>query len=326
MELKSRKDIPIELTWDLSSIYKTEEEMNQDIEKVTSLSSRILQDYKGKLDSPQKVNACLDKFREVERLLTLINHYCDLAVAVDYYDTYNQERNERILSLISEISSSLSFINSEISELDESILSESIASATDNKHFLEDILRNKPHRLHPETERALAALSKTMFAPYQIYNMIKLADMKFAPFMAEEKEYPLSYTLFENNYEYEQNTALRRAAFTAFSEKLREYENGTAAAYNTHVQTEKTLASLRGFDSVIDSLLFPQKVTPDMYHRQIDLIMEKLAPHMRKYARLLKKIHKLDRMEFADLKIAVDPEYDPKVTIEESKKIGRAHV
>lgn len=319
MELKSRKDIPIELTWDLSSIYKTEEEMNQDIEKVTSLSSRILQDYKGKLDSPQKVNACLDKFREVERLLTLINHYCDLAVAVDYYDTYNQERNERILSLISEISSSLSFINSEISELDESILSESIASATDNKHFLEDILRNKPHRLHPETERALAALSKTMFAPYQIYNMIKLADMKFAPFMAEEKEYPLSYTLFENNYEYEQNTALPRAAFTAFSEKLREYENGTAAAYNTHVQTEKTLASLRGFDSVIDSLLFPQKVTPDMYHRQIDLIMEKLAPHMRKYARLLKKIHKLDRMEFADLKIAVDPEYDPKVTIEESK-------
>ena len=319
MELKSRKDIPIELTWDLSSIYKTEEEMNQDIEKVNSLSSRILQDYKGKLDSPQKVNACLDKFREVERLLTLINHYCDLAVAVDYYDTYNQERNERILSLISEISSSLSFINSEISELDESILSESIASATDNKHFLEDILRNKPHRLHPETERALAALSKTMFAPYQIYNMIKLADMKFAPFMAEEKEYPLSYTLFENNYEYEQNTALRRAAFTAFSEKLREYENGTAAAYNTHVQTEKTLASLRGFDSVIDSLLFPQKVTPDMYHRQIDLIMEKLAPHMRKYARLLKKIHKLDRMEFADLKIAVDPEYDPKVTIEESK-------
>lgn len=158
-----------------------------------------------------------------------------------------------------------------------------------------------------------------MFAPYQIYNMIKLADMKFAPFMAEEKEYPLSYTLFENNYEYEQNTALRRAAFTAFSEKLREYENGTATAYNTHVQTEKTLASLRGFDSVIDSLLFPQKVTPDMYHRQIDLIMEKLAPHMRKYARLLKKIHKLDRMEFADLKIAVDPEYDPKVTIEESK-------
>ncbi|WP_278245117.1 M3 family metallopeptidase [Clostridium sartagoforme] len=41
---------------------------------------------------------------------------------------------------------------------------------------------------------------------------------------------------------------------------------------------------------------------------------------MRKYAKLLKKIHKLDKMTFADLKIAVDPEYDPNVNIEEPKK------
>ena len=79
------------------------------------------------------------------------------------------------------------------------------------------------------------------------------------------------------------------------------------------------MASLRGFDSVLDSLLFSQKVSNEMYHRQIDLITVHLAPHMRKYARLLKKIHKLDKMTFADLKIAVDPGYDPKVTIEESK-------
>ncbi len=319
MALKSRKDIPEELTWDLSSIYKTEAEMNQDVEKVKALSSSILQNYKGKLDTPQKINACLDDFREVERLLILINHYCDLAVSVDYYDTYNQERNERILNLISEISSSLSFIDSEISDLEETLLSEAIAAATQNRHYLEDILRNKPHRLQPETERVLAALSKTLRAPYQIYNMTKLADMKFDSFTVEGKEYPLSYTLLENNYEYEQDTAVRRAAFDSFYGKLREYENVTSAAYNTQVQTEKTLATLRGFTSIFDSLLFSQKVPLALYHRQINLITEKLAPHMRRYAALLKRIHKLDRMTFADLKIAVDPEYDPKVTIEESK-------
>lgn len=319
MELKSRKDVPIELTWDLTSIYKTEEELNRDMEKVEALSSAIVKNYKGKLDTPQKINACLDDFREVEHLLILINHYCDLAVSVDYYDTYNQERNERALNLISRLSGDLSFINSEISEQEDTVLSEAIAIATENKHFLEDILREKPHKLHPETERALAALSGTLHAPYRIYNMTKLADMKFDSFMAEGKEYPLSYSLFEDNYEYEQNTAVRHTAFSTFSKKLREYENGTAAAYNAQVQTEKTLAGLRGFDSVFDSLLFSQKVSQEMYHRQIDLIMEKLAPHMRRYARLLKKIHNLDRMCFADLKIAIDPEYDPKVTIEESK-------
>ena len=319
MELKLRKDVPTELTWDLSSIYTNEEELQKDIEDLKVLSSRMVQDYKGKLDSPQIINKCLDDLREVTRLSTLAGSYCSLAVSVDYYDTHNQERDEAFSRLASEISSKLSFIDTEIASREESVLKEDIAIATDNKCYLQDILRRKPHQLHPEAERAVAALSQTIQTPYQIYNMAKLADMKFDSFVVDGTEYPLGYSLFEDNYEYEENTSIRRKAFAAFSAKIREYENVTAAAYNAQVQTEKTIANMRGFDSVIDSLLFPQKVTQEMYHRQIDLIMEKLSCHMRRFARLLKKIHNLDRMTFADLKIAVDPEYDPKVTIEESK-------
>ncbi len=319
MELKSRKDIPAELTWNLSSIYATEEEMYADVEKLKSLSARMAEDYKGNLNDPRTIGACLDDLRELNRLLTLTGTYCSLAVSVDYYDTYNQERNDKLSRLAAEISSALSFIDSEIIEQDESTLQEAVRLATDNRHYLEDILRNKPHQLHPETERALAALSQSLYAPYQIYNMAKLADMKFDSFTAAGKEYPLGYSLFEDDYEYEKNAEVRRTAFAAFSKKIREYENVTAAAYNTQVQTEKTMATLRGFDSVFDSLLFGQKVTRELYNRQIDLITEQLAPHMRRYARLLKKIHGLDKMTFADLKIAIDPEYDPKVTIEESR-------
>lgn len=319
MELKSRKDVPVELTWDLSSIYATEEEMYADVEKLKALAGHMEAAYKGKLCSPQAINACLDDQRELTRLYTLTGSYCDLAVSVDYYDTYNQERNEKLCRLFAEISSSLSFIDSEIIQQDEAVLRDAVEMATANKHYLENILRSKPHQLHPETERALAALSQTLSAPYQIYNMTKLADMKFDAFTVGEKEYPLGYSLFEDDYEYEKDSQVRRAAFAAFSKKIREYENVTAAAYNTQVQTEKTMANLRGFDSVFESLLFPHKVTRELYNRQIDLITEHLAPHMRRYARLLQKIHKLDKMTFADLKIAVDPEYDPHVTIEESK-------
>lgn len=319
MESISRKDVPKELTWDLSAIYATEEEMYQDAERLKALSEHIVQTYKGKLDTPQAINSCLDELRKVRQLITLTSHYCDLAVSVDYYDAYNQERNEKINHLIAEISSKLSFIDSEINQQQETLLQEAVEAATDNKHFLQDILRSKPHMLHPETESALAALSQTLYAPYQIYNMAKLADMKFDSFEADGKEHPLDYSLFEGDYEYDKNTMIRRIAFAAFSKKIQEYENVTAQAYYTQVQTEKVMATLRGFESVFDSLLFNQKVSREMYDRQIDLITEKLAPHMRKYARLLKRIHKLEHMTFADLKIAVDPEYDPKVSIEESR-------
>ena len=70
-----------------------------------------------------------------------------------------------------------------------------------------------------------------------------------------------------------------------------------------HLQTEKTTSDLRGYDTIFDYLLFNQEVDKSMYDRQIDLIMNELAPHMRKYAKLLQKVHGLDKMTFADLKI-----------------------
>ena len=320
MELAKRDAVPVELTWDLSLIYPTEEAMLQDAEKAKTLSLNMEQSYKGKLDNAAIINLCIDDYQEIYRLITLIGNYCDLAVSVDYYNSHNQTRNDRISNLCSEILSRLTFIESELSEQADDILKEAMQGSDSNRCFLTQILRQKAHRLNPETERALSALSQTFSAPYQIYNMAKLADMKFDSFTVNGKEYPLGYSLFEDNYEYETDTVVRRSAFTAFSKKIREYENVTAAAYNSQVQTEKTMANLRGFDSVIDHLLFPQQVSRELYDRQIDLITSRLAPHMRKYARLLKKIHKLDRMTFADLKIAVDPEYDPSVTIEESKQ------
>lgn len=320
MSTTLRKDVPVAETWDLSLIYPTEEAMYQDARRLRELAGSMVQQYRGKLTSPETINACLDDFREAVRLLTLTSNYCHLAVEVDYTDAHNQERNGEQNRLAAQVMSQLSFVTSELSQADEALLAEAAAQSEANCHFLRDILREKPHRLHPETERALAALSQTVNAPYQIYNMAKLADMKFPPFTVDGKEYPLGYSLFEDDYEYETDAAVRRGAFSAFSAKLREYENVTAAAYNAQVQTEKTMADLRGYDSVFDSLLFGQKVDQSLYHRQIDLIMERLAPHMRRYARLLKKLHGLDRMTFADLKIAVDPEYDPKVTIQGSRE------
>ena len=320
MDMTMRKDVPEELTWDLSLIYASEEDMLRDAERMKTMAKTIEDSYKGKLDTPEKINACLDEFRELYTIMELAGEYCELAVSVDYYDTYNQDRNDRIDRLITNLMSRLSFIRTEICAQDEAVLGKALEMASANKGYLADIIREKPHQLSAETERVLAALDQSKNVPYQVYNMAKLADMKFPSFKVGDREYPLGYSLFEDDYEYEKDTEVRRAAFSSFSSKLRDYENVTATAYNAQVQNEKAEASVRGFESVIDYLLFPQKVSVDMYHRQIDLIMEKLAPHMRRYARLLQKIHHLDHMTFADLKIAVDPEYDPKVTIEESKQ------
>lgn len=317
-KLLTRDEVPVELTWDLSRIYKSEEDMWADLETVEQLAEKTAS-LKGKLNNIDSILECTEYIKIINELLDYIYNYGILAVSVDYSNGHNLEINGQIEARAAVVFAKISFVESELLEQSDELLNEAMEKAEGAGVYFKQIIRNKPHILSPEVEKVLASYSQLFNAPYTIYEQTKLADMKFDNFTVNGKEYPLGYSLFEDDYEYEADTVVRRAAFDAFHKKIREYVNTTATAYNIEVNKQKIEANLRGFDSVFDSLLFKQNVTRELYDRQIDLITEKLAPHMRKYARVLKRVHKLDKMTYADLKIAVDPEYDPKVTIEDSK-------
>lgn len=316
----SRKDVEELLTWDLSAIFKTEGEFNNAVKQIEILAAEIIEKYKGNLNSPLIINECLSKMQKVTELMNLTGSYASLSVSVDQTNYEDQERYMKLMNILTELQSNLSFVESEIIAIDEEIIEEAMNTSKENRNYLKSLKRSKPHTLHPEVEKALAALSEALDSPYSIYNKAKLADMDFGTFTVDGEEYPLSFVLFENHYEFESNTKVRRAAFEAFSRKLKEYENTIATVYGVQVQKEKILANLRGFESVLDSLLFSQEVNRELYNRQIDIIMEELAPHMRKFVKLLQKIHNIDHMTFADLKLAVDPDYEPEISVEESKK------
>lgn len=318
--LKERKDIDKSLTWDLSSLYQTERQYDLALRGLEELTLAIEKNYKQKLNNASIINDCLDKMRVVMESEDLVENYASLQVSTDQSNVENQARYMKAISVLADLESRLSFVESEINELDDKIIEVAIEQSKENSHYLSEIKRFKKHSLHPEVEKVLAALSGTLDSSYSTYDTTKLSDMDFKNFVVDGTEYPLSFVLFEDEWEYETDTKIRRAAFEAFSSKLGEYKNTVAALYQTHVQKEKTIATLRGFDSVIDSLLFPQQVERKLYDRQIDIIMEKLAPHMRKYAKLLQKIHKIDEMTFEDLKLEIDPSYEPTISVEESKK------
>ena len=319
-KILSRKEVDVELTWKLEDLYPTEEDMFTDVAKALETAAEMEKNYKGKLHSPAVISECVSAWQKAEQRVTLAANYAELAQSVDFRDQHLQELAGRVGIAVSKYRSMLSFIDAEIGRCPKAILEEAEKLEPGNAGYLKKILIRQPYQLSPETEKAFAALGQSFGAPYEIYNVAKLGDMTFPEFQAGGKSYPLGYSLFEDDYEYEENTEVRRAAFAAFSKKLREYVNVTAAAYNAHVQTEKTMADLRGHKDVFSHLLLEQRVSRELYDRQIDVIMEELAPHMRKYAKLIQKLHGLDRMTYADLKLPVDPSFSPKVTIEDAKE------
>ena len=71
MSLAMRNEVPVELTWDLSLIYPTEEAMYRDVEKMKALCASMEERFKGKLTTPEAICDCLNDLQEMTRLMTL---------------------------------------------------------------------------------------------------------------------------------------------------------------------------------------------------------------------------------------------------------------
>ncbi|MDO5099984.1 MAG: oligoendopeptidase F [Eubacteriales bacterium] len=319
MGLPKRAEVPVELTWDLTRIFADEAAYESCVAELEELTKDIA-GRRGTLATAADVLAVLELLNEYRIKVSWCDSYCSLSAAVDMTDEAAGLRGQRLMQIVSEQEARLAFLENEILALPTAVLTEAMAQTDRYAHFLQVLADKKEHLLSEKEEALLAKLSPVLSAPLHHYENTKLGDMQFPDFEVDGKNYPNSFVLFENVYQFEADTKVRRAAFAAFSKVLRQYHLTIADDYISQVQREKIESELRGYDSVIDFLLAEQRVPADLYHRQIDLIMEKLAPVMRRYAQLLQKEYGLDRLCYEDLKLPLERTLQPQVTIEESKQ------
>lgn len=312
-----RNEVIEKYTWDLRDLFATERDYEEAIRKLTEDAEAFAK----KAWNLTSAEAVLASVREMEELAVRLDHimnYAFLDFSVDMSDSVRGARYGKAGLFYGKISGIFTAFENALKKVPDEILLE---AAKDKGYYmyLTNIVRAKKHALPDDVEKAMTALSPVLGAPQDIYEQALHADLRYDEIEVGGKNVPMSFVAFENEYQVSSDTALRRKSFEAFSRELRKYENVIAAAYNTQVQKEKILATMRGFDSVIDALLFEQRVDRELYDRQIDTIMEKLAPVMRRYATLVKRAYGLDEMTFADLKAPLMKDFAPTVTIEESK-------
>ncbi|KTT61601.1 oligoendopeptidase F [Staphylococcus epidermidis] len=317
--LPLREEIPVRETWDLKDLFTSDQAFYQTLEQVVQMSLDFNHTYYQKLNNIETIEKALDEYERILIEIDRLYNYPELRLSVDTSNEEAQKVNAKLNTTSGKIASLLSFVDSEILELSDEIISE-LRSQTKYPHFIKQLQDRKPYQLSADVEKVLATLTSTLRSPFELYGTTKSLDINFESFDYEGVTYPLDYATFENEYEDHPSPEFRRKSFRAFSDALRQYQHTTAATYNMQVQQEKIEADLRGYDSVIDYLLQDQEVTKDMFDRQIDVIMSDLAPVMQKYAEIIQRVHNLDKMRFEDLKISIDPNFEPEISIEESKK------
>ena len=317
--LPLREEVPVRETWDLKDLFTSDQAFYQTLEQVVQMSLDFNHTYYQKLNNIETIEKALDEYERILIEIDRLYNYPELRLSVDTSNEEAQKVNAKLNTTSGKLAGLLSFVDSEILELSDDKISE-LRSRTKYPHFIKQLQDRKPYQLSADVEKVLATLTPTLRSPFELYGTTKSLDINFESFDYEGVTYPLDYATFENEYEDHPSPEFRRKSFRAFSDALRQYQHTTAATYNMQVQQEKIEADLRGYDSVIDYLLQDQEVTKDMFDRQIDVIMSDLAPVMQKYAKIIQRVHNLDKMRFEDLKISIDPNFEPEISIEESKK------
>lgn len=320
-----RSEVPEQLTWNLNDLFSTFEAWETELKSIETDLSSVTQ-FKGRFQEGSKTfYECLLAQEKLQQRLILVGAFANLSQTEDGTNPANQANSSRFASLFTKVNASLAFISSEILELPDGLVEAYIQEMKELEPFrknLTELLDSKKHKLSPETEMALASLGEVHGAPYKIYEMSKSADMQFPSFHDDEgNELPNSFALFEDRYEFSPNTSIRRKAYESFVSTLKQYKNTFATTYATEVKKQVALAKLRNYESVTHMLLDPQQVTVEMYHNQLDIIQQELAPHMRRFANLKKQVLGLDKMLFCDLKAPLDPEFNPETTYEEASKV-----
>lgn len=321
--LPLRQELPLEETWDLSLLFKNQQDYEEAVERLIQLVEDFNSTYEGTLNNPSLLKQSLFDYEILSILFAHVMSYTTLALSVNRMDPQIETNTLRGQRIREQLDTKLSFYTTELATLPNETIDQVLEDAEVQMFapFIKEVLRQSKHHQSKEVEEVLSQLSGTLYSSYPLYETLKFEDLTFAPFEVDGKVYGNDFLTFEGEFESHSNVKVRHKAWQSFHEGLAKYQNTAGMNYINHVQMEKKMATLRGFDSVIDYLLFQQQATPEVYHRQIDTLMEHFSPVMQRYAKLLKKKLGLTKISLADIKANYTTEDVRHITIEESQEM-----
>lgn len=321
----SRPEVPLEMTWRLEDLFGTESAWESEVTSIESDLSTVTQ-YQGRLGEGAGVfRACLDAAESLGHRLLRAYAYAALRSAEDGGNPEYQGNMDRAMGLYSRILAAMAAIKSEILRLPDGTVEGFMAGDPELatlRPYLERMLRERPHTLSPDAEVALAALTEVLESPMTTYERAKSSDMRFGSFIdGSGKTRELSFSGYETEFEPSPDLMTRRNAFAAFTEGLKGYQNTLATTFATEIKKNLVISRVRKYPSATQMLLRNHEVSLEAYHNQHEVLIGELAPHMRRYARLRKRVLGLSELYYCDIEAPLDPGYDPKITYDEAAEL-----
>jgi oligoendopeptidase F len=315
-----RGDIDEPYKWDLDSLFASNEAWQEAFEQARD-SLDDLRAYEGRAtEDASTLSELLETYERVMRQVADVGAYARMRRDEDTRDDDAQAMATRAQSLGSEAASAASFIEPELQQLDrEDIeqMQEAEPALEAYDHYIDDILRMKPHTRSAEVENLLAELGEVTGASGEIYNILANADMEF-PGVEDPDGEPQPITL--NNFTTLQKNPdreFRQRVYEAFYDEWEEVRNTVSTAYRNSVKADEKLADARNYDSSREASLDGPNIPTDVYDTLVDTVHDNLDK-LHRHADLKREVTDGEDLQMWDLYVPLVTEESPEVSYEDA--------
>jgi len=318
-----RKDVPAEYKWDLTQIYKNEDEWEADLASVEK-ATQTLVSFKGRLSSSKEVFLqALQADQSLDMLLENVYHWASLQNEADQSDSKNQERVNRASMAYSKAAAETSFYVPEILSIDD----EKINAWIEDKDFepfriyIKKMLRQKPHTLSEKEERIMALQSESGQTASNTFSLLNDVDLDFGKVTVDGTEMPLTHSTWTTFME-SQDRSIRKEAYDKFYGAFSSHANTLASLYSGSVNNDVFHARARGYASSLEAALYSNKVPVSVYKNLIETVHKNLEPLHRFYS-LRKRVLGLEELRHYDVYVPLVKSVKKITSYEDSVEIIR---
>ena len=318
-ELK-RDNIGQEYKWNLSDIYENYSAWEKDFEKVGELK-RELAKFKGQFGNEGKLLEFFQKQEEMDKISYKLYRYPQLARDLNSSDKEAVEHLQKVQFLFAEISTELSWVNSELVDNRENIEKWIEKKEFDDYRFgLKNLFRLQKHILEEKESKLLSYYSSFFSAPRSIYSEVTVTDVEWPQVTLSSGEKvdvtPANYSkILSTNRNQEDRKTMFQTFYTIYEKK----KNTIAAIYNSILQKGIASKKAYNYDSFLLSHLESDNIPEEIYLNLVNTAKNNTKP-LQRYLKLRKKILGLEKYYNFDGSINLI-EFDKEYEYDDAKEI-----
>ncbi|MDR3241589.1 MAG: oligoendopeptidase F [Lactobacillaceae bacterium] len=316
-----RQDLPTSATWDLSTIYATDEDWLEAVDEV-DFQTTLSDEFAAKLtESGADLYAGLTYGLEMMRKLEKVYVFASMKSDQDTGNSHYQGFDAQAGALAAKVSAAIAFFDPAIINLPEGRLEELFSEEPklgDFKHYFDALLTQRGHVLSREAEELLAGASDLFNASQNTFGILDNADMEFGTVLNEDgEEETLSNGVYSRLLEAV-DPEVRKQAFQTFYESYIKLQNTYGTLISSNVKQQNYLAKVHHYDSARQAALARNFVPESVYDTLVEETHRAL-PLLHRYVALRKKLLGLKELHTYDLYTPILGEPDFSIDYESAK-------